>query len=123
MENVIGKLLRSMASLTPKKSPRPQGSAPHDALLRQVIRRVAKMAEEEQGKLPDRRNSCVINDKEMVAEIKIFLDKENALAVSLGSLDMAKDLLKGFFASQKMKAAMQQGIIVPQNGKGGLHVL
>lgn len=72
-----------------------------------------------------RKNNASFDDKQNLLTIKIFLGNPSSVPMALGSLELAKDMVRSLAMSLAAKEAATRGIIVPQgaNGKDGIHVL
>jgi len=120
MGNGIRRLLKSMASLTPRRSPRPPASPPHDErLLKGILRDIDSMAEEKKFE-----SGVFINDQEKRIVIQLSYHKDDQLSLrnALGELMMATDVVKQQFSAWRMKDVQRQSVLrVPGNGNGGLH--
>ena len=64
-----------------------------------------------------RRNGIFINEKERSIQVVIYENGETSISMGLGSLEMAKDVLKQQLTAWHMREKPRAGILVPSNGR------
>jgi hypothetical protein len=65
-----------------------------------------------------RRNGVFINDKEKCLQVMIFQNGDDSLPMALGSLELAKDVIKQKMTEWNIRQRqIQPKILVPGNGK------
>lgn len=73
---------------------------------------------------PPEVNNASIDESDGILKVTLYLHSEAGLAKALGSLDIAKDMVKNYIMmrSVKMQKA-QSGIIYPIGKNGGLRLV
>lgn len=64
-----------------------------------------------------RRNGIFINEKERSIQVVIYENGEQSMGMALGSLEMAKDVVKQQLTAWHMREKPRTGILVPSNGR------
>ena len=64
-----------------------------------------------------RRNGVFINEKERSIQVVIYENGEQSMGMALGSLEMAKDVVKQQLTAWHMREKQRTGILVPSNGR------
>ena len=64
-----------------------------------------------------RRNGIFLNEKDRSIQVIIYENGEQSLPMALGSLEMAKDVVKQQLTAWHIRETRRPGILVPGNGK------
>ena len=64
-----------------------------------------------------RRNGIFVNEKDRSLQIILYQNGEQSLGMALGSLEMAKDMVKQQLTAWHMREQKRPSILVPGNGR------